>query len=160
MKKIDVTGEKFNFVDISEGNIFFDRFSEEEKFQLKVWGATVMHELEIAEKDSYIAALSNLEFDNVIYIGMDYGIYADEQGTDFLKNAETDSTHMRLELGKKQILSGYKKYILGGILGRNIGYAEITIICKGKINLIFDEKALINATEFCLHPQKYRLNQC
>lgn len=158
MKKMDITGEKFDFVDTSEGNIFFDSFSEGEGFRLKVWGITLMHELGITEKDTYIAALSNIEFDDVIYICMDYGIYANEQGTEFINDGETDSTNMRLELGKKQTLNGYKEYILGGIIGRNIGYAEITIICRGKIKLIFDESALVNATDFCLYSQQFRMN--
>ena len=47
MKQIDITGERFDFVDYSEGNIFFDTFSEKEKFVIKVWGATIMPELGI-----------------------------------------------------------------------------------------------------------------
>lgn len=158
MKKIDLTGEKFDFIDTSEGNIFFNSFSEGEKFQLKVWGVTLMHELGIAEKDTYIAAISKLVFDDVVYMSMDYGIYADEQGVEFIKNVEADNPRMQLELGKKQISSDYREYIFGGILGRNIGYAEIRVLCRGKISLDYEENALINATDFCLNPQKYRLN--
>ncbi len=75
MKQIDVTGERFDFVDYSEGNIFFDTFSEKETFVVKVWGATLMHELGIVEQDSYVAAISDLVFEDVAYIFIIYGIY-------------------------------------------------------------------------------------
>lgn len=156
MKEIDITGEKFDFVDCSEGNIFFDRFSEGEKFIIKVWGATLMHELGIFEKDVYIAAMSNLVFENVAYIGIDYGIYADEQGTEFINSIDGKNTHMRLELGKRQIHSYHKEYIFGGILGRNIGYGEFRVYCKGAISITVDESKLIDVTDFCLNTGKYR----
>lgn len=47
---IDITGEKFDFLDCSESNIFFERFSEGETFKFKIWGVTLMHELGISEK--------------------------------------------------------------------------------------------------------------
>lgn len=156
MKQIDLTGERFDFVDYSEGNIFFDTFSEKETFVIKVWGATLMHELEIGEQDIYIADMSELVFENVAYISINYGIYANEEGTKFIKNMDGNSTDMHLVLGKKENLSDYTEYIIGGILGRYAGYGEITIYCKGKIKLIYDEKALISATEFCLNTDKYR----
>lgn len=158
MKEIDVTGEKFDFVDCSEGNIFFESFSEGEKFEMKIWGVTLLHELGIAKNDVYIAAISDLVFEDVIYIVMDYGIYADEQGTKFINNIEGKSTHMLLELGEKQINSSYKEYDLGGILGKNIGYAEIRIYCRGIIKLMFNENALIDAMKFCLNAEEYRLH--
>ena len=133
-----------------------DRFSEGEKFIIKVWGATLMHELGIFEKDVYIAAISNLVFENVAYISIDYGIYADEQGTEFINSIDSENTHMRLELGKGQIRSYYKEYILGGILGRNIGYGEIRIYCKGAISITVNENKLIDVTDFCLNTEKYR----
>ena len=85
MKQIDITGERFDFVDYSEGNIFFDTFSEKEKFVIKVWGATIMPELGIDRQDIYVAALSNLIFEEVAYISIKYGIYANEEGTKFIK---------------------------------------------------------------------------
>lgn len=81
-----VTGERFDFVDYLEGNIFFDTFSEKETFVVKVWGATLMHELGIIEQDIYVAAMSGLVFENVAYISINYGIYANEEGTKFIKN--------------------------------------------------------------------------
>ena len=156
MKRIDVTGEKFDFVDGSEGNIFFDGFSEGEKFKIKIWGATLLHELGVAEKNVYVAALSDLVFEDVVYIAMDYGIYKNEQGVEFINNLEGTSTDMKLELGKKQAISSCKEYVLGGILGRYIGYAEIRIYCRGTISLTFDENALIAARDFCLNTKKYR----
>jgi len=156
MRKIDVSGEKFDFVDCSEGNIFFDSFSENEKFVIKVWGATLMHDLGVESKDVYVAAMSELVFENVAFIFIDYGIYANEKGTEFIKNPDTNSTNMHLELGKKENLSAYTEYMLGGILGRNIGYGEITIYCKGKIEFIYNGTALVDATEFCLNTEKYR----
>lgn len=156
MKEIDITGERFDLVDCSEGNIFFDRFSEGEKLAVKVWGATLMHELGVSEKDVYIAAISDLVFEDVAYIIIDYGIYADKQGTEFINSIDGKSTHMRLELGKKQIQGYYKEYIFGGILGRNIGYGEIRVYCKGAISLTINENKLIDATDFCLDAEKYR----
>ena len=47
--------------------------------------------------------------------------------------------------------------MIGGILGRYAGYGEITIFCKGEIKFVYDEKALIDTTEFCLNTEKYRL---
>jgi len=158
MIQIDVSGEKFDFVDYSEGNIFFNAFSEGEMFVVKAWGATLMHELGVREKDVYVAAMSELVFESVVYIFADYGIYANKEGTVFIKNADGNSTHMQLALGKKENLSEYKEYMIGGGLGRNIGYGEITIYCKGKIELTYDETALIDATEFCLNTEKYRLS--
>lgn len=157
MRQIDVSGEKFDYVDYSEGNIFFDTFSEGEKFVVKVWGATLMNELSVEEKDVYVVAMSELEFENVAYIFIDYGIYANEKGTGFIKSFDGDSTHMHLTLGKNENLSGYTEYVIGGILGRYAGYGEITIYCKGKIKFIYDETSLIDATEFCLNTEKYRL---
>lgn len=156
MRQIDVSGEKFDFVDYSEGNIFFDSFSEGEKFVVNVWGATLMRELGVEEKDVYVAAMSELIFENVAYIFVDYGIYANEEGTGFIKNLDGDSTHMHLALGKKENLSGYAEYMIGGILGRYAGYGEITIYCKGIITLLIDESALVDATEFCLNSDQYR----
>lgn len=158
MKQIDITGEKFDFVDYSEGNIFFDTFSEGERFSVKVWGATLMHKLRVEEKDVYIAAMSDLVFEDVAYIFVYYGIYANEKGTKFIRNMEGNSTDMQLALGKKKNLSEYTEYIMGGILGRYAGYGEITIYCKGKITLTYDETALIDATEFCLNTEKYRFH--
>lgn len=158
MKEIDVTGERFDFVDYSEGNIFFDSFSEGKRFEMKIWGATLMHELGIVERDAYIAAISDLIFEDVVYIDMYYGVYTDEQGSGFVKDLEGKSTDMYLRLGKKQLTNGYKEYILGGILGRYIGYGEITIYCRGAIKLRFDESALIDATEFCMNTKKYRFH--
>lgn len=158
MRQIDVSGEKFDFIDYSEGNIFFDTFSEGEMFVVKVWGATLMPELGIEEKDVYVTAMSELVFENVAYIFVDYGIYTNEKGTGFIKNLDGNSTHMYLALGKKENLSDYTEYMIGGILGRYAGYGEITIYCKGKIKFIYDETALIDATEFCLNPKKYRLH--
>lgn len=112
MKKIDVTGEKFDFVDYSEGNFFFQSFSEGEQFQMKIWGATLMPNLGITERDSYVASVSNLIFEDVAYIVMDYGIYADAQGTEFINNLESDNTHMQLKLGKSQVTSNYREYVL------------------------------------------------
>ena len=65
---------------------------------------------------------------------------------------------MYLKLGKKQIASSCKEYVLGGIIGRNIGYAEIKIYCRGSIRLTFNEDTLIDVTDFCLNPEKYRLH--
>ena len=158
MRQIDVTGEKFDFIDYSEGNIFFDTFSEGEMFVVKAWGATLMYKLGVKEKDVYVAAMSELVFENVAYIFVDYGIYANEEGTGFIKNLEGDSTHMYLALGKKENLSDYTEYMIGGILGRYAGYGEITIYCKGKIKFTYDETALIDATEFCLNTEKYRFH--
>lgn len=157
MRQIDVTGKKFDYVDCSEGNLFFDTFSEGETFVVKVWGATLMKKLGVEEKDVYVAAVSEFVFENVVYILIDYGVYANEEGSGFIKNFEGDSTHMHLELGKKEKLSGYNEYMLGGILGRYAGYGEITIFCKGAIRFAYDEKALIDATEYCLNARKYRL---
>ncbi len=156
MKQIDITGERFDFVDYSEGNIFFDTFSEKEKFVIKVWGATIMPELGIDRQDIYVAALSNLIFEEVAYISIKYGIYANEEGTKFIKNMHGNSTHMQLELGKKENLNNYTEYVLGGILGRYAGYGEITIYCKGKVKITYDDTALVSATEFCLNTDKYR----
>lgn len=156
MKEIDITGDRFDFVDYSEGNIFFDTFSEGENFKVKVWGATLMYKLGIKEKDVYIAAMSDLVFQDVAYVFMHYGIYANGKGTKFIRNMEGNSTDMQLVLGKRENLSEYTKYMMGGILGRYAGYGEMTIYCKGKIKLTYDETALIDATEFCLHTEKYR----
>ncbi|MDE6702004.1 MAG: hypothetical protein K2K10_13495, partial [Acetatifactor sp.] len=101
-------------------------------------------------------AMSELVFENVAYIYIDYGIYANEEGTEFIKNLDGDSTHMHLVLGKKENLSDYTEYMIGGILGRYAGYGEITIYCKGLITLSIDESALVDATEFCLNTDKYR----
>lgn len=158
MRQIDVTGDRFDFVDYSEGNIFFDTFSEKDSFSIKVWGATLMQELGIEESDVYVAAMSNLIFEDVAYIFVDYGVYANEQGTAFVNNIDGNSTHMQLALGKKENLSGYKECVIGGILGRNVGYGEITIYYKGEIKLVYDETALIDATEFCLNTEKYRFH--
>lgn len=158
MKQVDITGEKFDFIDYSEGNIFFDTFSEGEKFIVKTWGATLMHQLRINDKDVYVAAMSELVFENVACIFIDYGIYANEEGTSFIKNLDGNSTHMHLTLGKKENLSEYTEYMIGGILGRYAGYGEITIYCKGKIQFTYDETALIDATEFCLNVEKYRFH--
>ncbi len=157
MKRIDITGEKFDFVDYSEGNIFFDSFSEGEMFVIEVWGATLMHELEVGVKDVYVAAMSELVFENVAYIFINYGIYANKEGTGFVKNSDMNSNHMHLALGKRDNLSEYTEYVIGGVLGRNIGYGEITIYCKGKIEITYDETALVDATEFCLNTEKYKL---
>ena len=67
-----------------------------------------------------------------------------------------NSTHMQLELGKKENLNNYTEYVLGGILGRYAGYGEITIYCKGKVKITYDDTALVSATEFCLNTDKYR----
>lgn len=158
MKKIDVTGKQFDFVDCSEGNIFFNSFSEGEKFEIKIWGATLLQELDAVEQDSYIAGMSGLVFEDVVYIVMQYGIYADEQGTKFIYDVAGKSTDMQLELGKRQMAANCKEYILGGILGRYVGYAEIRIYCRGKITLTFDENMLIDAADFCLNPKKYRFH--
>lgn len=157
MRQIDVTGERFDFVDYSEGNIFFDTFSEKETFVIKVWGATLMHELGIVEQDIYVAAMSDLVFEDVAYIVVNYGIYANKEGTKFIKNMEGDATDLQLVLGKKEDLNDYTEYMIGGILGRYAGYGEITIYCKDKIQFSYDETTLIEAMEFCLNTEKYRL---
>ncbi len=157
MKQIDVSGEQFDYVDCSEGNLFFDTFSEGETFVVKVWGATLMKKLGVEEKDVYVAAVSELVFENVAYILIDYGVYANEEGKGFIKSFEGDGTHMRLELGKKEELSDYTEYMIGGIFGRYAGYGEITVFCKGEIKFVYDETALIDASEFCLNTEKYRL---
>lgn len=156
MRQIDITGDRFDFVECSEGNIFFDSFSEETKFEVKVWGITLMHELGIEKNDIYIAAMSDLVFEKVAYVFIDYGIYANEQGTYFVKDID-GSTNMKLELGKKQELNGYAEYVLGGIYGKNIGYGEMKIYCKGKVSLTYDEAAAIDAKEYCINSQNYRL---
>ncbi len=158
MKIINITGEKFDFLDCSESNIFFERFSEGETFKFKIWGVTLMHELGISEKESYIAAISDMVFENVVYIAMSYGIYADVQGSKFVNNMDGCDDHMKLELGNICNTINCKEYNIGGILGRNIGYAEFKVFSKGKVDLIFDEKALIDAKDFCLNPEKYRLS--
>lgn len=157
MKQIDVSGKKFDYIDCSEGNIFFDAFSEGETFVVKVWGATLLKELGVEEKDVYVASMSELVFEKVVYIIIDYGIYANEKGTGFIKSFDGDSTHMHLALGKKKNLSEYTEYMIGGILGRYAGYGEITIYCKDKIQFSYDETTLIEAMEFCLNTEKYRL---
>lgn len=159
MKTINITGEKFDFLDCSESNIFFERFSEGETFKFKIWGVTLMHELGISEKESYIADISDIVFEDVVYIVMSYGIYADNQGTKFVHNMDGNDIHMKLELGKGHNIFNCKEYNVGGILGRNIGYAEFKVYCRGKVDLIFNEKALIDAKNFCLNPEKYRLSR-
>ncbi|MCM1499949.1 MAG: hypothetical protein NC124_15915 [Clostridium sp.] len=158
MKIINITGENFDFIDCSESNIFLEKFSEGETFKLKIWGVTLMHELGISEKESYIAAISDIVFKDVAYIVMSYGIYADEQGAQFVYNMDGHDIHMKLELGKKHKILNCNEYNIGGILGRNIGYAEFKVYCRGKVELIFNEKALIDAREFCMNPEKYRLS--
>ena len=152
-----MSGKKFDYVDCSEGNIFFDTFSEGETFVVKVWGATLMKKLGVEEKEVYVAAVSELVFEKVAYIFINFGIYANEEGTGFIKSFDGNSTHMHLALGKKENLGDYTEYMIGGILGRYAGYGEITIYCKGKIKFLYDETALIDATEFCLDSEKYRL---
>ena len=156
MEQIDVSGEKFDFVDYSEGNIFFDSFTEGGRFVVKVWGATLMPELGVDEKNVYVTAMSELVFENVAYIYVDYGIYANEEGTRFIKNLDGDSTDMYLALGKKENLNDYTEYMIGGILGRYIGYGDITIYAKGLITLSIDESAFVDAKEFCMNTAKYR----
>ncbi len=156
MKQIDVTGEKFDYIDCSEGNIFFDSFSEKEAFIVKTWGVTLMHELGISEHDNYVANMSKLVFEDVAYISVCYGLYADEMGAEFFKNERGNSSDMQLQLGKRKELCDCNEYVLGGILGRYVGYGEMTIYCRGKITLLYDEKALIDASEFCKKPEKYR----
>ena len=158
MKIINITGEKFDLLDCSESNIFFEKFSEGEMFKLKIWGVTLMHELGISEKDSYIVATSDMVFEDVVYIVMNYGIYADDQGTRFVNNMDGHDSHMKLELGKRHNVFNCKEYNIGGILGRNIGYAEFKVYCRGNVELIFNEKALIDAKDFCLNTEKYRLS--
>ena len=157
MKQIDITGDRFDWVDCSEGNIFFDSFTEGKIFKIKVWGATLMHYLGGEKRDSYIAAMSDLIFENVAGISLYYGIY-NENETEFIKNMDGTSTDMYLQLGRRENLSGYEEYMIGGILGRYVGYGEITIYCKGKIKLTYDETAIIDATEFCLNAEKYRFH--
>ncbi len=91
-------------------------------------------------------------------ISIIYGIYANEEGTKFIKNIEGDSTDLHVALGKKDDLNDYTEYMIGGILGRYAGYGEITIYCKGAITLTYDETAVIDATEFCLNAPKYRFH--
>lgn len=158
MKQIDITGDRFDWVDCSEGNIFFDSFTEGAKFEIKVWGVTLMHHLGGEKRDSYIAAMSDLVFENVAGISIYYGIYANEEGTKFIRNMQGDSDAMKLVLGKTENLSGYTENMIGGILGSYVGYGEITIYYKGKINLTYDENAIIDATEFCLNAEKYRFH--
>ena len=86
MKIINITGEKFDLLDCSESNIFFEKFSEGEMFKLKIWGVTLMHELGISEKDSYIVAISDMVFEDVVYIVMNYGIYADIEYYNLMNN--------------------------------------------------------------------------
>ncbi|MCR5607483.1 MAG: hypothetical protein K6G26_00275 [Lachnospiraceae bacterium] len=157
MKEIDLTGEKFDFLELSEGNLFYDSFSEGEQFHLRVYGATLMKELDFYNKDVYIPSFSDLIFDDVKYISMYYGIYANEIGNKFVKNFNGDSTEMWLKLGKNNDLCEYSQYVTGGILGRNFGYGELTIYCKGKIKFTYDEKTVIDATKFVLNPNKYRI---
>lgn len=117
-----------------------------------------MHKLGIVEQDMYVAAVSDLVFEDVAYIFINYGIYANEEGTKFIKNMEGDTASLQLALGKKENLNDYTEYMIGGILGRYAGYGEITIYCKGKITLTYDETALVNAAEFCLDTEKYRFH--
>ena len=86
MRQIDITEHKLKYVNCSEGNIFFDAFTEGQKFEVKIWGVTLMKGLECENIDTYVAAMSNLEFEDVAYIHIDYGIYANEQGNGFIKN--------------------------------------------------------------------------
>ena len=74
----------------------------------------------------------------------------------FIKNID-GSSDMKLELGKKGTLNGYREYLIGGGYGKNVGYGEITIYCKGKVSLTYNEAFAISATEFCLNSDKYRL---
>lgn len=84
------------------------------QFVVKVWGATLMPELGVDEKDVYVTAMSELVFENVAYIYVDYGIYANEEGTRFIRNLDGGSTHMYLALGKKENLNDYTEYMIGG----------------------------------------------
>ena len=43
--------------------------------------------------------MSELVFEDVAYISVNYGIYANGKGTKFIKNAEGNSTNMQLALG-------------------------------------------------------------
>lgn len=157
MKETDITGDKFDFIDFSEENIFFGSFSERETFKVNVWGLTFMRELGITEIDCYLPAVSEVLFENVAYICLDYGIYTDRQCQEFVKSITGDSTDLRLELGKKENVDGYTKYIFGGVLGRYLGYGEITLYCKGTVKLTYDEIAFIPVGEYCLNPKKYRM---
>lgn len=157
MKKIDLSGERFDYFDLSEGYLFFDHFSQGEKFKMKVRGATLMHQLEIAKCDVYIPSMADLVFEDVAYIDIFYGLYANESGSEFVTNIDGTSTEMWLKLGKKPKLNDYKEYVIGGILGRNMGYGELYIYCRGKIILLYDEETIIDATDYCLSPQKFNV---
>ncbi len=155
MRQTIEVSEKIDFIDGFEGHIFCDSFSEGEMFKLKVWGLTILSDLGISEEDVYIASMSDLLFENVIYVYLDLGVYSNEKCNEFIQNMAGDSTHLKLELGKRNNSNEYTEYIFGGTFGRNIGNGEMKIYYKGKVFLSYDDDAVVDVREFCLNPKKY-----
>lgn len=154
MKQIDVSDDKFDFLDCSEGNIFFNQFDKNDKLKISIWGVTLMHELGF-ENDKYVADKSILIFKDANYISMNYSLYETDD-KEFVKDINGNEKTFQKTFGHKEDIIDCFAYILGGVLDNNVGFGELTIYCKGEVNLYYNESALVDVREYCINSSKYR----
>lgn len=155
MKKIDISGDRFDWIDGNEGCLFISKFSEGEKFVIRAWGLTVLRQSGESEEDIYLPQTAQIEFEQTNIVKIDYGIY-DSTKQAFLPAGEsTENTNLCLVLGKEDNRKRTKPYLIGGCLGRYIGFGEIEVYCTGAVSLIYDEAQTISAEEYCLNPGLY-----
>lgn len=162
MTEIEISDDT-DFVDGTEGFIFFDSFAEKNKFGMRIWGLTLLGEFadkyHIKDHDVYISAFSDIIFEDVKYIHLDYKIYNNSNGTEFRKDISENDDIMTFEFGSKNELDGYRVFDIGGVLGRYVGFGEMAVYYRGSVRLIFDETATVSVREYCLDPKKYRLKE-
>lgn len=159
MKKIDISGDRFDWIDGNEGCLFISKFSEGEKFVIRAWGLTLLRQLGESEEDIYLPQTAQVEFEQTHKVKIEYGIY-DSTKQAFLPAGEsTESTNLCLLLGKEDDRKRIKPYLIGGCLGRYIGFGEIEVSCAGAVSLFYDENQTISAKEYCLNPGLYALSE-
>ena len=161
MTEIEISND-LDFVDGTEGCIFFDSFAEKKEFRMRIWGLTLLKDFVNKynlKDDVYISAFSDIIFEDVKYIHLNYGIYINFEGTEFRKDINGNNEDMVFEFGEKTELDRYNEFVIGGVLGRYTGFGEMFIYYRGSVKLILDETLIVNVRDYCLDPNKYRLKE-
>lgn len=155
MKELDISNERLEFIDSTEGNIFLVSHTNNELI-LNVWGLELFKELGF-DYNVYISDYSKIKFYDVKYIYLRSNYYETKSGLwEFKKNEFGKDKVYCKEWGDKKNIDNCYECILGATLGENIGFGEIYIYTKGKVQLQYNEKAAVNIKDYVRNASKYQ----
>ena len=144
MKTIDVTGDRFDYVDGMDGKMSFGSFQQGEEFKLYIHGLSFSKDLVESAEDTFIDSETEICFEDTQGILVEYWSSPELIDT---AHFPFGSGKWDLRLGKLDV-DGSRDYMIGAGMKGLPGFCDISIFCRGRVRITYDENSMLSIKDF------------